>query len=121
MGALFQYEKDGYLFETFIGQFIPHPMAKKDSQGNFIPLTIEEIEEWKENYCKEHPEIKQILQQIKEDEAAVFKKAAEHISKTKKKIEWWDNHPFLKFLCSPFLPSYYKIIKGEPNVSGTVP
>ena len=60
MGATFTYEKDGYLFETFIGQIEPWTMEKKDSQGNFIPLTIEEIEEWQENYRKEHPEVEQI-------------------------------------------------------------
>jgi hypothetical protein len=33
----------------------------------------------------------------------------------KKKIEWWDIHPFLKAVCKPFLPSYYRIIKESQD------
>ena len=115
MGATFTYEKDGYLFETFIGQIEPWPMAKKDSQGNFIPLTIEEIEEWQENYRKEHPEVEQIYKKIREENAAAQLKAAENIEKIKKRIKWWDNHPFLKAVCKPFLPSYYRIFKESQD------
>ena len=115
MGATFTYEKDGYLFETFIGQIEPWPMAKKDSQGNFIPLTIEEIEEWQENYRQEHPEVEQIYKKIREENAAAQLKAAENIEEIKKKIEWWDIHPFLKAVCKPFLPSYYRIIKESQD------
>lgn len=115
MGATFTYEKDGYLFETFIGQIEPWPMAKKDSQGNFIPLTIEEIEEWQENYRKEHPEVEQIYKKIREENAAAQLKAAENIEKIKKRIKWWDNHPFLEAVCKPFLPSYYRIFKESQD------
>lgn len=57
MGALYKYKKDGYVFEDPLGSIIPWPIAKIDEFGDEIPLTMDEINSWRDNYIKEHPEV----------------------------------------------------------------
>lgn len=67
MSAPIRYEKDGYLFEDPIGVIIPWPIAKIDEQGNRIPLSMEEIDAWQDNYLKEHPDVQARLDKIEKD------------------------------------------------------
>lgn len=55
MGAVIEYEKDGYVFNVSYHP-IPWVVARIDENGNRVPLSWKEMEEWRENYIKEHPE-----------------------------------------------------------------
>ena len=61
MGALYKYRKDGYVFEDPLSSVIPWPIAKIDKSGNEIPLTMEEINSWRDDYLKKHPHIMEKL------------------------------------------------------------
>lgn len=59
MGAVIEYKKDGYIFQL-TGDPIPWPVARIDENGNEIPLTLEEHEEWERQYIKDHPEVENL-------------------------------------------------------------
>lgn len=65
MSMLF-YKKDGYEFQITSSP-IPWPVSKVNKEGNWIPLSIEEIEAWQDNYLKEHPEVQAKLDKIEKD------------------------------------------------------
>ena len=42
---------------SFMGA--PLPTARIDENGNEIPMTVEEIDAWRDKYFREHPDAKQ--------------------------------------------------------------
>jgi hypothetical protein len=57
MGAIIEYEKDGYVFQAPSGE-IPFPVARIDEQGSRKPLSWEEIVTWMEEYISARPKLK---------------------------------------------------------------
>ncbi len=56
MGAIYKVKKDGYIYDYLIFMGAPLPTARIDEEDNEIPMTVEEIDAFRENYFKEHPE-----------------------------------------------------------------
>ena len=52
MGAITYYIKDGYKCQIPSGGRIPWPVARLDEEGNEIPLSWQEIEDWRKHYRK---------------------------------------------------------------------
>lgn len=59
MGTVYKVKKDGYVFDYVSFMGAPLPTARIDGDGNEIPMTVEEIDAYRENYFKEHPEARQ--------------------------------------------------------------
>ena len=59
MGAIYKTRIGSYVFDytSFMGA--PLPTARIDEEGNEIPMTVEEIEAYRNNYIKEHSKTKQ--------------------------------------------------------------
>ena len=52
MGVIYKVRKGNYVFDylSFIGA--PLPTARIDEDGNEIPMTVDEIDAYRENYLK---------------------------------------------------------------------
>ena len=59
MGAVYKVRKGNYVFDFLFFMGAPLPTARIDKDGNEIPMTVEEIDAYRENYFKEHPEARQ--------------------------------------------------------------
>jgi hypothetical protein len=59
MGTVYKVKKDGYIFDYVSFMGAPLPTARIDGNGNEIPMTVEEIDAYREDYFKEHPEARQ--------------------------------------------------------------
>ena len=68
------YIENGYLLDKPPGALIPLPIAKVDSNGNQIPLSVKDIKAWQDNYLKEHPEIQAKLSSIEENKIKTIKR-----------------------------------------------
>ena len=56
MGIIYKIREGNYIFDFISFMGAPLPTARIDENGNEIPMTVEEIDAWRENYFKEHPE-----------------------------------------------------------------
>ena len=56
MGVIYKIRKGNYVFDYLSFMGAPLPTARIDENGNEIPMTVEEIDAYRENYFKEHPE-----------------------------------------------------------------
>ena len=52
MGVIFKVRKGNYVFDFLYFFGAPLPTARIDENGNEIPMTVEEIDAWRENYLK---------------------------------------------------------------------
>lgn len=56
MRVIYKVRKGNYVFDYLSFMGAPLPTARIDENGNEIPMTVEEIDAYRENYFKEHPE-----------------------------------------------------------------
>lgn len=52
MGVIYKVRKGNYVFDFLYFFGAPLPTARIDENGNEIPMTVEEIDAWRENYLK---------------------------------------------------------------------
>lgn len=52
MGVIFKVRKGNYVFDFLYFFGAPLPTARIDENGNEIPMTVEEIDAYRENFLK---------------------------------------------------------------------
>ena len=55
MGVIHKVRKGNYIFDYLYFMGAPLPTARIDKNGNEVPMTVEEIDAWREEYFKKHP------------------------------------------------------------------
>ena len=56
MGVIYKVRKGNYVFDYLSFMGAPLPTARIDEDGNEIPMTVEEIDAWRDDYLKNHSE-----------------------------------------------------------------
>lgn len=57
MGVIIKVRKGNYIFDYLHFMGAPLPTARIIEDGNEIPMTIEEIDAWREDYLQKHSEV----------------------------------------------------------------